>query len=428
MRQGLSARGWVYLTTAVIAPFAALALGDPAPVLVVAPMVAVLVFELLKREGSPASIQLTTTSERTVEGGVVEASVVVSGHGTVAHVGLRLPARARVVGVEGAERSGRSGLTLPLRGGEGHARVQIRLERWGNYPLGQAEAWVTDLSRMFFGTARCNDPDVVTVLPDTETTRRLVTPTQTSLHVGDLVSSQRGPGFELAELRLWAPGDSPRMVNWRATARSSQVWVNQRHADRNADLVLVVDSFLDPGSETEQGLETLVRIAASLIDVYGKARNRVGLVSLAGHQKWFGLDSGAVHHQRLVSALLDTQAASRPVWMAVDRILSQVIRPPSMVVFVSPLLDEGVRARISLLAHRGVDVAVIALDVSSLLRPPRDRPRAAARRIWEMERDMMMDRLREQGVAVGSWSPSHPLDQVLEEVESWRRLWRRARV
>jgi uncharacterized protein (DUF58 family) len=428
VREGLSARGWVYLTTAVVAPFAALALGDPAPVLVVAPMVVVLVFRLMMGEGTPASIELFTTAERTVEGGTVSVSVTVSGSGSVAHVRLWLPTGARIVETQGAERSGRTGLTLPMRAGEGHATVRVCLERWGNYRLARGQAWVTGLARMYFQVARCEHPHVVTVLPDVETTRRLVSPTQTSLHVGDLVSSRRGPGFELAELRLWAPGDPPRAINWRATARSSQTWVNQHHADRNADLILVVDSFIDPGSEAEEGLAMLVRLAASLIDAYGKARNRVGLISLAGHQRWFGLDSGAVHHERLLSALLDTQAASRPVWMAVDRILSQAIRPPSMVVFVSPLLDEGVRARISLLAHRGVDVAVVALDVSSLLRPPRDRLRAAARRVWEMELEMTVDGLREQGVAVGLWSPLRSLDQVLEEVESWRRLWRRARV
>lgn len=427
MRTELSVRGWVYLTLAVVAPFAALALGDPAPVLVVVPVVVALVFELTRRGEGEAAVVVTPALRRTVEGGIVPMSIAVSGRGTVAHVRLFLPSSARIVEAEGAELLGRSGLSMPLQNGSGRATARIRLERWGNYRLCRAKAWVTGLPRMWFQQARCDRPEMVTVLPDLQTLRRLMDPYETGLHAGDIVSPQRGPGFEPAELRVWQPGDPPRSVNWRATARSSQIWVTQRHADRNADLVLVVDSFLDPGAETEQGLMDLVRIAASLIDAYGKARHRVGLISLAGHQRWFGLDSGAVHHQRLVSALLDTQAASRPVWVAVDRILGQAIRPPSMVVFVSPLLDDGVRARISLLARSGVDVAVIALDVSSLLGPPRDRLRAAARRVWEMERDMMIDQLREQGVAVGRWSPFRPLDQVLDEVESWRRLWRRAR-
>lgn len=368
MTSGLSARGWVYLTVAVVAPFAALALGDPAPVLVVAPMVIVLIFELTRNRAVGASIDVTTTIGRTVEGGMAPVSVKVSGSGTVAHVRLLLPERARIVDVEGAELLGESGLLLPLLDGEGRAFARIRLGRWGNYQLGRAQAWMTGVPRMHFQQARCDRPEVVTVLPNLETVRRLVAPSETSLHAGDMVSPQRGPGFELAELRVWEPGDSPRSVNWRATARSSQIWVNQRHADRHADLILVVDSFLDPGAETEAALVELVRIAASLIDAYGKARHRVGLISLAGHQRWFGLNSGAVHHERLVSALLETQAATRPVWMAIDRILGQAVRPPSMVVFVSPLLDEGVRARISLMAHSGVDVAVIALDVSSFLR------------------------------------------------------------
>ncbi|MGA7272424.1 MAG: hypothetical protein WB239_15230, partial [Acidimicrobiia bacterium] len=108
MRARLSARGWVYVTVAVVAPFAALALGDPAPVLVVAPMVVVLVLDSMTPNLAPASVDVATNAERTVEGGVVEVSVAVSGRGTVAHVRLRLPALARIVAVEGAERSGRS--------------------------------------------------------------------------------------------------------------------------------------------------------------------------------------------------------------------------------------------------------------------------------------------------------------------------------
>ena len=70
-------------------------------------------------------------------------------------------------------------------------------------------------------------------------------PAETQVSTGSHVAPQRGDGIEFAELRPFLPGDRPRSINWRATARRGGLMVNQRHPERATDVVLFLDSFLD---------------------------------------------------------------------------------------------------------------------------------------------------------------------------------------
>ena len=78
------------------------------------------------------------------------------------------------------------------------------------------------------------------------------------------------------------PGDRPRSVNWRATARRGDLMVNQRHPERATDVILFLDSFLDVRGPTGSTLDQAVGAAASLAAAYLRQRDRVGLVASAG--------------------------------------------------------------------------------------------------------------------------------------------------
>jgi uncharacterized protein (DUF58 family) len=423
----LTARGWTYVVVAVVGPFAALLLGDPAPALVALPAVLFSVFALRSEPGAPPELEVELSTDQTLEEERVTMLLSVHGGARWAHVDLDLPADVEVASVAGA-RVVPGGLVVPIEDETGTATLEIAARRWGNYRLGGAEVTVFGPLGVVASRQSFSGAGTLIVLPRVEKIRHLVEPLSTNLHGGDLVSAARGRGSALAELRPWSPGDPPRSINWRATLRSDQTWVTERHADRSGDLVLVIDSVLEPDSDVEPAVTRAVRIAAALVEAYGHGRHRLGLVSLGGYTRWFGLDSGRVHEHRLLAATMATQATPEPVWMAVDRILDHTVRPPSMVVFVSPLLDDALVGRIHRLARAGIDVAVVAIEVDSWLRAPQDGTRSIARRIWRLERETTVDRLRESGVAVVDWRPGRPLDELMREMEEWRRRLRRARV
>lgn len=422
----LTARGWTYLIVAVFGPFASLLLGDPAPALIALPAMLISVFGIRAGAGSSPRLEVGLSTDQTLEGEPVTMTIAVHAHARWAHLLPGLPAEIEMSSVTGA-RAVPGGLVVPVDG-SGTATLEIVARRWGTYRLGEMDMTVFGPLGVVARSLSFPSAETLVVLPGVEKARVLVEPISTNLHGGDLVSAQRGRGSALAELRPWSPGDSPRSINWRATLRSDQTWVTERHADRSGDLVLVIDSVLEPGSDVEPAVTRAVRIAAALVEAYGHGRHRLGLVSLGGFTRWFGLDSGRVHEHRLLAAAMATQATPEPVWMAVDRILDHTVRPPSMVVFVSPLLDDALIGRIHRLARARIDVTVVAIEIDSWLRSPSDHTRRLARRIWHLEREALVDRLRQAGVAVVEWRPRRPLDELMREMEEWRRRLRRARV
>ena len=62
---------------------------------------------------------------------------------------------------------------------------------------------------------------------------------------GNQVARQKGEGLEFADLREFAAGDRVRSINWRASARRNVLVVNERHPERNADVILFLDTFAD---------------------------------------------------------------------------------------------------------------------------------------------------------------------------------------
>ena len=61
------------------------------------------------------------------------------------------------------------------------------------------------------------------------------------------------------------PGDRLRSINWRASARRGELIVNDRHPERNTDVILFLDSFAEARTaRAESTLDRAVRAAATL--------------------------------------------------------------------------------------------------------------------------------------------------------------------
>ena len=124
------------------------------------------------------------------------------------------------------------------------------------------------------------------VYPLPETLRRIVPPVATQPSAGNEVARQKGEGLEFADLRDFAPGDRVRSINWRASARragrGSELVVNERSPERNADVILFLDTFADARAGGRSTLELAVRATSTLASRYLERRDRVGLVSFGG--------------------------------------------------------------------------------------------------------------------------------------------------
>ena len=139
-------------------------------------------------------------------------------------------------------------------------------------------------------------------------------PRETQLFAGNEVARRKGEGIEFADMRPWAPGDPLKRVNWRASARRGELWVNESHPERNTDVILFVDSFAEARGQDAGTLDLAVRATAALADAYVGRRDRVGLIVVRRHPALAAARHRAVQLYRIVDALLDTQIILSYYW------------------------------------------------------------------------------------------------------------------
>jgi uncharacterized protein (DUF58 family) len=350
--------------------------------------------------------------------------------------------------------------------------LRLRCDRWGAQALGTVHLRAHDHLRMFSWEWRVAGHTTLIVYPKPSRLGVLVRPYETQVFSGNQVSRQRGDGIEFADVRPFMPGDRARSINWRATARRGVPWVNERHPERNTDVVLFLDSFADLRAAGASTLDREVSAAASLASAYLGMRDRVGLVSFGGVVRWLQPGMGQAMLYRLLDTLMETQIFATVGWRGIRHLPLRTLPPKALIVALTPLIDErAVTALFDLLA-RGYDLAIV--DVSPLsaeevgsaadrARPAAARQRseaataagraarpwparpggmarvvarewrgrgrsrraaqasALAERLWALKREALRHRYQELGAAVVEWREPKELEQVLYEVEACRR-------
>ncbi|HEX5583651.1 DUF58 domain-containing protein, partial [Gaiella sp.] len=179
--------------------------------------------------------------ERALEGDVLEATITVRSDHTVdrVEVGLALPD-----GVELAE--GRNPVALRLSAGdERELPLRLRCVRWSSVEIGEVWLRARDHIGLVRFEGRIDRRRPLKIYPTAERLRSLVSPARTQTATGSEVARLRAEGLEFADTRPFVPGDRVRTINWRATARRGSLVVNERHPERNADVVVFLDSFAE---------------------------------------------------------------------------------------------------------------------------------------------------------------------------------------
>jgi uncharacterized protein (DUF58 family) len=247
---------------------------------------------------------------------------------------------------------------------------------------------------------------------------------ETNLHVGELVSNRRGSGSEFADLRPYQHGDDPRSINWRVSSRARSLWVNERHPERNGDVVLLVDAQMESGTNTDFVVDRSVRMAAALLRAHARHRHRLGLVTLDGSCRWIYPGMGESHRRRTLEQLMSV-APGKVIWDAAEKAVARAAKRPAMVIALTSLLDPNLGGLMHSMRRSGIDVTVIEMDVDPALPPPADQARSLGRRVWIMERERLRDRLASEGIPIMVWRSGEPADVPIARLEQWRTSWRR---
>jgi uncharacterized protein (DUF58 family) len=212
-------------------------------------------------------------------------------------------------------------------------------------------------------------------------------------------------------------------VNWRATLRLGTLHVTQHHRERNADVVLMLDTLSEVGAPGATVVDVAVRGAATLAAAYLARRDRVGLIEYGGQLRWVRPGSGRAQLQRLLDTLLDASVVFTYVSRDVDLIPPRILPTQALVLALSPLLDARFVRAATDLAARGFDLVVIAVSPVASARAAVRGGRVAdlAARLWSLERRVQLDALRRRGLTIVDWDGVEPLDVALAALRQPRR-------
>lgn len=409
----MTQRGTGRLLAAIVMTFAgsvgALFTGSIEIALLVAPWTVVLVLGLGSRDAADPRVVIEATPARVVVGDEVAVTATVDGIAGTVQAAIRHTRGRPQTPLATAAHSGRAVLRWPIDD-----------LPWGTHDVGHLDIEIVEPYGLVRWRGRVDQPTPVRVHPTPSRLRELLTPHRVRRTIGNHASAAIGRGVEYADLRQYQPGDAVRDINWRVSARSQELWVSERHSDRAADVVLLLDSFIDEGADGPRFFAQSVEATMTIAEQHIAATDRVGLVELGGIVRWVDARPGRHQLHRIVDALLATTQYDNAADKDLTIIPPRALPPRSFVIALSPLTDRRFVDALFVMAARGHDIAVIetppaGADVDDVTAEMR-----AGRRLWEAERRVLRDRLTTSGVATAQWRRGDHVELALAELRRHR--------
>jgi uncharacterized protein (DUF58 family) len=410
-----------YATLAVAGLLGALALRRPELAIVVAPFALLLAVGTRGARSPDVELEIAVATERTLEGDHIPVTIRVDAARAVDRLELLLELPEGVAVADGSRAR-----ALRIRAGEtSDGSLDITCTRWGVFDVGRVHLRARDALRFVTWESSVEQVHRIKAYPRPLTLQAILSARETQAFAGSEVARVKGEGIEYADIRDFVPGDRVRSINWRASARKQSLVVNERHPERNTDVVLFVDSFADVRLGGRSVLDDAVRAAAALATRYLERRDRVGLVGLGGVLRWLQPGMGTTQRYRLVETMLETGVEPTYAWRDVSLLPRRILPPKALVVGLTSLVDQRFVTALEDLRGRRYDVAVVEVDPVPLLLVPRSETDRVAHRLWLLEREVLREQLVALGIGVATWGVTD-LDTALEEVRTFRRYTRLA--
>jgi uncharacterized protein (DUF58 family) len=263
-------------------------------------------------------------------------------------------------------------------------------------------------------------PGVVRVLPRFSSRRHLPSRLARLRELDGRTSVMiRGQGTEFDSLREYVRGDDVRSIDWRATARRSDLVVRTWRPERDRRVVIVVDSGRTSAAriEDEPRLDTAFESALLLGALASRAGDHVDLVVVDRRVR--GRVQGATG-AALLSTMVETMAPIEPElvetdWSTVPALVRSVTTQRSLVVLVTPVDSPGsarsLLAAVPQLSQRHLVVVASVTDpdlaAAAVTRTNRDEVyRAAAAERARLDVARVAAALGQVGADVVSGSPA----------------------
>jgi uncharacterized protein (DUF58 family) len=245
--------------------------------------------------------------------------------------------------------------------------------------------------------------------------------------VGIRALRRRGEGRSFAGLREYVPGDDPRNIDWKATARHRRVMAREFTIERSQTVIALVDcgrAMTQMAGEFAR-IEHVLSAAMLLTDVATVSGDQVGALAFDDIVRAY---VPAQRGRAALGAVRDALSAlsasmAEPDYASAFRMLALRQRRRALIVFFTDVMDA--RASRTLIAYLGraaarhvvVVVAIRNDELVATTKPAAMTPLAiytsAAAEELVQERDEALVRMRRAGVAVLDVSASQMATAVV---------------
>jgi uncharacterized protein (DUF58 family) len=292
----------------------------------------------------------------------------------------------------------------------------------GKFPLGAVALRVqTSLGLL----ARIIHPDVggeVVVVPSIANVRRfrLLAMQHRLSDAGVRALKQRGEGNAFAGLREYSPGDDPRLVDWKATARHQHLITREQTVERSQTVICMIDSgrAMTQLAGRFSRFEHVLSATLLLSDVAASAGDRVGMIAFDDQVRaYVAPQRGAAALRSLRTTMSGLDATlTEPDYASAFRMLATRQRRRALIVFFTDVIES--RAARAFIAYAGRAaqrhaVVIVAMQNEALLAAARPSTegalalfRSAAAEELVHERAEALARMRKAGLTVLDVAPS----------------------
>lgn len=239
--------------------------------------------------------------------------------------------------------------------------------------------------------------------------------------VGQRAVRRRGAGTTFSRLREYVPGDDPRHIDWKSTARHGRLVTREYSVEQGQTVMIAVDAgrMMTQLAGDRPRFEYAVTAALTLADVAAASGDRVGLLVFDDVVRRYVAPS---HDPGTVGAIRDalvgvTPTLTEPDYAAAFRTLVERNRRRSLIVLFTDVVDvRSSRALIALTARSAERhlPLVVAMRNEQLVRAAVPHVGGSASDAYESvaaeellaAREGVLQSMRQAGVAVLDVAPT----------------------
>jgi uncharacterized protein (DUF58 family) len=317
----------------------------------------------------------------------------------------------------------------------------IRIEREYTLSTGRGEINLTSLHMLASDHtgllpqyALLPAPGRMLIFPRVNLLRRIpIRPPKTRGFAGSIPSRMPGSGVDFYGVREYQPGDPPRRINWRVSARSlDDLFTNEFEQERNADVGLILDARLPvygPAANNKTGelFEASVQAAAALAKAFLDDGNRLSLLVYGESMGRVFPGYGKLQMDRILRTLARAQPGFNYALESLKYLPTRLFPAGSQLVIVSPLSPNDIHF-FRRLRSQGYSLLLIVPDPLGYEAGdfPPSTEKAYALRLARIQRRLLLRALDGLSVQVVDWNIAQSLDKTLGRAMLRTRLLRRA--